>query len=131
VDINEVSPWFAKYLDVFQACGRGELDALQLLTYYGVPLIVTTDDRSLALTSKEHVLAMAQQQVDGMRAVSYDHSDVLTFEVIPLNATSDLYRGEFSRRRDDGSEIGRLGATYLASDGGEGRRMSAIALHSS
>jgi len=74
---------------------------------------LSTDDGFVALTTSDEVLVMAQRQVDAMRAVEYDHSDVLDFDVSPLNSVSALCRGRFSRRRRDGSELGRLTATYL------------------
>lgn len=64
-----------------------------------------------------------------MRAADY-HYSVLHSEITVLNATSARYRGAFSRRRADGSEIGRLTVTYLVTDGAVGRRTSALALHS-
>jgi len=128
VDNSDVSRWFGEYLDAFAACGRGESDTASLLVYYGVPLLLTTDDGLLALTSGDQVVAAVQQQVDGMRAAGYDHSEILDFEVTVLNARSALYRGSFSRRRR-GGEIGRLTATYLVTDGSIGRRISALAVH--
>jgi hypothetical protein len=127
VDNSDVSRWFGEYLDAFAACGRGERDTASLLAYYGVPLLLTTDDGLFALTSDDQVVAAAQQQVDGMRAADYDHSEVLDSEVTILNSTSALYRGTFSRQRSDGGEISRLTATYLVTDGSIGRRMSALA----
>jgi hypothetical protein len=53
VDDNDVSRWFAGYLNAFAACGRGESDTAALLTYYGVPLLLTTDDGYFALTSDD------------------------------------------------------------------------------
>ena len=129
VDSSDVSRWFGEYLDAFAACGRGERDTASLLAYYGVPLLLTTDDGLLALTSGDQVVAAVQQQVDGMRAAGYDHSEVLDFEVTVLNSRSALYRGSFSRRRRGGGEIGRLTATYLVTDGSIGRRISALAVH--
>lgn len=64
-----------------------------------------------------------------MRAADYHHSDVLGSEITVLDATSALYRGAFSRRRADGSEIGRLTVTYLVT-GAVGRRTSALAVYS-
>jgi hypothetical protein len=130
VDESDVDRWFGEYLKVFEACGRGDSDAGSLLAFYGVPLLVATDDGFIALASEDRVVAAAQQQIDGMRAAAYDHSDVLGSEVTVLNATSALYRGEFSRRRADGGEIGRLTVTYLVTDGSVGRRISALVLHS-
>jgi hypothetical protein len=129
VDENDVRRWFGEYLDAFAACGRGERDADSLLAYYGVPLLLATDDAFVALTSDDQVVVAAQQQIDGMRAADYDHSDVLSSEVTVLNATCALYRGAFSRRCADGAEISRLTVTYLVTDGPVGRRISALALH--
>jgi hypothetical protein len=130
VDDSDVRRWFGEYLDAFAACGRGERDPASLLAYWGVPLLLTTDDGCLALTSDDQVVAAAKQQVEGMRAADYDHSQVLNFEVTVLNAASALYRGTFSRQRRDGGEISRLTATYLVTDGPVGRRIAALAVHS-
>jgi hypothetical protein len=130
VDESGVSRWFGEYLKVFEACGRGESDASSLLAFYGVPLLVATDDGFIAMTTEDRVVAAAQQQIDGMRAAAYDRSHVLSSEVTVLNATSALYQGEFSRRRADGDEISRLTVTYLVTDETVGRRISALLLHS-
>jgi hypothetical protein len=130
VDSSEVNRWFSEYLDAFAACGRGEKDAAFLLAYYGVPLLLTTDDEFFALMSGDQVVAAVQQQVDGMRAAGYARTETLGSEVTVLNATSALYRGTFSRRRSDGGEIGRLTATYLVTSGAAGRRISVLAVHS-
>jgi hypothetical protein len=127
---NDVRKWFDEYLDAFAACGRGESDATSLLAYYGIPLLVVTDDGFLFLTSEDQVVAVAKQQVDGMRATDYDHSDILHSDVIVLNATSSIYRGQFSRVRGDGVEISRLAVSYLVTDGQGGRRISVLAVHS-
>lgn len=131
VDNSDVSRWFSEYGDAFAACGRGERDTASLLAYYGVPLLVTTDAGFFALTTDDQVVAVVQQQIDGMRAAAYDRSDTLDSEVTVLNSTSALYRGTFSRQRSDGSEIGRLTVTYLVTDGPAGRRISAMAVHGS
>jgi hypothetical protein len=131
VDDSDVRRWFGEDLDAFAACGRGERDTDALLAYYGVPLLLTTDRGCFALTSADEVVAALQPQVDGMRAAAYDRSEILESEVAPLNATSALYRGTFSRRRRDGSEISRLMATYLVTDGAVGRRISVLAVERS
>jgi hypothetical protein len=131
VDSNDVSQWFGEYLSAFAACGRGESDTASLLAYYGVPLLLTTNDGFFALTSDDQVVAAVQQQVDGMRAAGYGRSEVLDSQVTVLNATSALYCGTFSRQRSDGSEVSQLTATYLVTDGPIGRRISVLAVHSS
>ena len=127
---NDVSQWFEEYLNAFAACGRGESDTASLLVYYGVPLLLTTDDGFFPATSEDQVVAAVQQQVDGMRAADYGRSEVLSSEVTVLNSTAALYRGTFSRQRRDGSEINRLTVTYLVTDGPAGRRISVLAVHS-
>lgn len=131
VDGNDVSRWFGEYLEAFAACGRGESDTSSLLAYYGVPLLLTTGDGFYALTSDDQVVSALQPQVDGMRAAAYSRTEILDSEVTVLNPRSALYRGTFSRQRGDGGEIGRLTATYLVTDGAGGRRISALAVHSS
>jgi hypothetical protein len=130
VDSNGVSQWFAGYLDAFAACGRGESDASSLLAYYGVPLLLTTDDGFFALTSDDQVVAAMRQQVDGMRAAGYGRSELLRSEITVLNATSALYQGTYSWRRSDDSEIRRPTLTYLVTDGPAGRRISVLTVHS-
>jgi len=129
MDGSDVSRWFGEYLDAFAACGRGEADTASLLAYYGVPLLLTTDGGFVALSSDDQVVAVMQQQVEGMRAASYARSEILGSEVTVLNSTSALYRGTFSRQRSDGGEISRLTATYLVTDGAAGRRISVLAVH--
>ena len=128
MDENDVRGWFAEYLGVFAACGRGEREARSLLAYYGVPLLVATDDGFFALTTDDQVVGVAQQQIDGMRTAGYERSEVVASDVTVLNRASAFYRGEFSRRRADGDEISRLTVTYLVTDGSVGRRISAILL---
>lgn len=130
MDANDVGRWFGEYVEAFTACGRGESETRSLLAYYAVPLLVATDEGFIALTTEDQVVGAVQQQIDGMRAAAYDHSDILGSEVTVLNATSALYRQAFSRRRADGDEISRFTATYLVTDGSTGRRISALVLHS-
>jgi hypothetical protein len=129
MDSEDMSRWFGEYLDAFAACGRGEADADALLEYYGVPLLLTTENGFFALTSDDQVIAALQPQVDGMRAAAYDRSEILDSEVTVLNFASALYRGTFSRQRSDGGEISRLTATYLVTEGAVGRRISVLAVH--
>jgi hypothetical protein len=130
VDEAAVREWFEVYLSALAARGRGESDDLApLLEFYGVPLVVATDDAVRALTNGDDVTSFAGQQVDGMRAANYHRTDIIDAGVTTLNGTSALYRGEFARRRADGSEIGRLTVTYWITAGAVGMRISALAIH--
>jgi hypothetical protein len=117
VDSNDVGQWFAEYLDAFAACGRGERETASLLAYYGVPLLVTDDAGLAVLASAQDVVAVLQQQVDGMRAAGYDRTETAGAEITVLNSASALYHGTFSRQSRDGSEISRPTLTYLITAG--------------
>ena len=92
--------------------------------------MITVDAGFFALTGGDQVVAAVQGQVDEMRAAGYARSETLGSEVTILNSTAGLYRGSFSRQRRDGTEINRLTATYLVTDGDAGRRISVLAVHS-
>jgi hypothetical protein len=128
VDSDDVSRWIAEYVDAFGSCGRGESDTKTMLEYYRVPLLVTTDDGVSEVTHGDQVIAMLQQQADAVHAAGYARSEIVDSEVTILNATSAFYRGSFSRQREDGSEISRVAATYLVTDGPDGRRISVLAV---
>jgi hypothetical protein len=130
VDVRSVTRWFAQYLDTYGACGRGDCEISELLGYYGVPLLLTSDDGFVALETAEQVAAAMQGQLDGLRGAGYHHSEVVHEEVTVLNLASALYQGGFARVRRDGGEIARVVVTYLATDGPDGLRISVLAAHS-
>jgi hypothetical protein len=125
--VADFGAWFDDYLNAFAALGRGEVDdPRSVLDYYAVPLLLTTDDAALALTTEAEVVAALRRQIVGLRNAGYDRSETITSELSVLNARTALYAAEYSRRRADGSEIGRLAATYLITVGTRGRRISAL-----
>ena len=129
VDDKDVGRWFGEYLVAFAACGRGERETDSLLEYYGVPLLITTDGGFSALSSAEQVVSGVRPQIAAMREAGYDRSEVLDVDVALLNQRSALLRGSFSWQRADGSEFHRLTASYLVTEGPDGRRISALAVH--
>ena len=69
-----------------------------------------------------------RQQIERLRAAEYDRTETLDSETTVLNATTALQGADFSWLRADGSEIARLRVTYVITDGGAGRRISALAV---
>jgi hypothetical protein len=128
VDADAVNRWFDQYLGVFAACARGDREISSLLGYYGVPLVLTTDDGVTTLMTDDEAAAVMQSQIDGLRAMGYHHTVVLHSQVIVLNATSALYRGTMSRRNADDSEIGCPAITYLITDDVAGLRIAVVAV---
>ena len=130
MDANDTHEWFAEYARVFEACGRGATEDIgRLMSYYGVPLLLATEATAVALMTEQDVLAAVHDPISGMRAAGYDRSETLDSETTSINATTALHTAKFARRRADGSEIGRLRATYLIIDSERGRRISALAVH--
>jgi uncharacterized NTF2-like protein DUF6841 len=127
LDAAAVSSWIGGYLGHFAACARGEGDMASLLGHFGVPMIVTSDEGVVTLMTDDEAAAVMQSQVDGLRALGFDHTDVLHSEVTVLNAASALYRGMMSRRNVDGGEIGCPTITYLVTDDVAGLRIVLLA----
>jgi hypothetical protein len=66
--VADAGAWFNDYLSAFAALGRGELDDPRLLLdYYAVPLLLTTDDAALALTTEDDVVDAVRRQIAGLR----------------------------------------------------------------
>jgi hypothetical protein len=127
LDAGAVSRWFDEYFDTFSTCNRGDRDMAALLSLYGVPLIVTTDDGVIALMTDDEAAAVLQSQADGLRALGYPHTEVLHSEVTVMNSTSALYRASLSRRDHNGREIGCPTITYLVTDDLAGLRIAVLA----
>ena len=131
MDAQSIEPWIAKYIEAFTACGRGMASVDTLFEFYGVPLLFTSDNGLMALATREEVTAVIQSMIEGMRAADYDHSVALSVpKVSVVNDISALYEASFARFSSDGSEINRLGVTYVVTDGEIGRRISAVLMHS-
>lgn len=61
MDDRDVEAWFAEYLEASAACGRGERDTASLREYYGVPLLLTTDDGAAPLMREADVLGAGER----------------------------------------------------------------------
>jgi hypothetical protein len=125
--LEELRTWFESYLRAFAACCRGDSDDVRsLLEYYGVPLLLTTDENASWLGGEQEVVDSVGQQVGRLRAADYDRTETLESETTMLNATTALHRALFSWVRADGSEIARMRLAYVITHGVAGRRISAL-----
>ncbi|MGQ0468173.1 MAG: DUF6841 family protein [Sporichthyaceae bacterium] len=110
--------------------GRGDrTDVAALLDYWGAPLTLVTDAGTVHLPEGEHVLAVLEQQMAALREQDYGGIEELDGETIVLNAHCALQRVRIYRLRRDGGRIGEFEATYLITDGPNGRRFSALVFH--
>ena len=129
MDAKTVSRFLDEYLEAFAACVLGEQEIAKLVAFYGVPLIITSDDGVIALTTDSEVTTVIQGQVDGLRALRYRGTRVLQSEVIGLNATSAIYRASLSRYDDKSDEIDSPTISYVVTDDDSGPRISVLAAH--
>ena len=130
LDAAAVSSWIGGYLGTFAACARGEGDMASLLRHFGVPMIVSSDEGIVTLMTEDEAAAVMQSQVDGLRALGFEHAEVLHSEITVLNAASALYRATLSRLKADGGEIDCPTITYLVTDDVAGPRIVLLAAHS-
>jgi hypothetical protein len=128
VDDDAARTWFDGYLQAFAAFVRHEDGGEDgLLACYSVPLLVTFDAGVRLLASEADVVTAIAGHVEGARAAGYARSEVLSAEVARLNGSTTLLRADLSRRRADGTEIGRLRASYLlVAAPGEAPRIAAL-----
>lgn len=125
--VDEVRAWFENYLRVYAACCRGDSDdTRQLLEYFGVPLLLTTNETAVAITSEDEVVGAVGQQIDRLRAAGYARTETLDSETTMLNASTALHRAHFAWLRADDSEIAQMGLAYLITHGVSGHRISAL-----
>ena len=104
VEESEVGDWFAQYLSAFAALCRGESRLGDVVPYYGVPFLLTTDDVIVSLGTVDEVAAWLQSQADATSAAGYSHTETLTSDVAILNRNTAVHHAEFSRQRADGTE---------------------------
>ena len=125
--VAEVRAWFGEYLRVYAAFCRGDCDdTRQLLQYFGVPLLLTTDATAVALTNEDEVVGAVGQQIERLRGAGYARTETLDSETTMLNASTALHTAHFAWLRADDSEIARMGLAYVITHGDSGRRISAL-----
>lgn len=129
IDSDGLRQWFEQYLDTFAACARGEREIAELLRFYGVPMLVTSEDGAITVTTDDEAAAVMQGQMDGLRSARYHHSDVLTADVTVLNSSSALYTATLSRRDVDDDEIDRGTMTYVVTEISARLEIAVLAIH--
>ena len=86
--VADAGAWLDDYLSAFAALGRGELDDPRLLLdYYAVPLLLTTDDAALALTTENDVVDAVRRQIAGLRDAGYDRSETIRSRAVRAQRT--------------------------------------------
>ena len=107
----------------------GSDDMQPVVDHFRLPLLLSRDDGAMFATTAEEAGGFVRRQVEAMRAAGGDHTVAEDPEVTVLNATTGLYTTDLSRRRADGTEIGRLRATYLVTRDAQGLGFAGLILH--
>ncbi|MEJ2862709.1 DUF6841 family protein [Actinomycetospora flava] len=127
MDTNDVTTWFAAYLDCFVALGRGDRDDVEsILDYYGVPMLLSAPGATGWLHEPEQVIGVIRGQVEGLRHVGFDSTVVQDAETVLINDSCARYEGRFLRLAADASVIADFRGSYLIADGSEGPRIAAL-----
>jgi hypothetical protein len=130
VDSSEIRDWFQGYLDAFASTVKDLSDSRRMLEFCAVSLVLAGDEEAQVLTSEQDVLGVLRRAAAGLHSDQFSHSELLDSHLIEINRSTALLRGEFSRKRTDGSEIERVGATYLIARSNSGLRIFALVPHS-
>jgi hypothetical protein len=129
--VHDIREFFLAYLAAFSTLARGDRDDVeQLLAFYGVPLLVSSDGRCATLVDEAQVLGNVQHGIDAMRRLDYDRSILVSAETTIVNRSMAFHHVHVSRLLRDGSEIERIESTFLITETPAGRRFAAIVLHS-
>ena len=116
IDDFALRAWFDEYFHVFAACVRGECEIVDVLRFYGVPVIMTSQDGVITASTRDESGAIMRGEIDALRSANYHHTNVHTGDVNILNAASALYTATFSRLNHAGAEFNRATVTYLVTE---------------
>ena len=113
----EVRAWYGDYLETFTSLAAGEHTDLEvLLDYFGVPIVIITEHRYVALETADAVLSTSATLIEQLRQANYAGSTVHYLDIRPLNRRAALVEGVFSRNDREGNELERFGTTYLVAE---------------
>jgi hypothetical protein len=126
---SEVGEWFGGYFDAFRSLAAGErTDLASILGFYGVPLVVVSDARYVALPDRGAVMGFATTTIAQLLQAGYAGGAIHHLDIRPLNARAALIEGTFSRLDRRGAELERVGTAYLAAKTDDGWRFTSLIL---
>jgi hypothetical protein len=121
--------WFDQYFDVLAACVRGEREIADVLRFYGVPVILTSQHGVSTASTDDEAAAIMLGEIDALRAARYHRTRVQSADVNLINAASALYTATYSHRDRAGDEIDQAAITYLVTETSAGLKISVRAVH--
>ena len=96
--------------DYFDAFGRSAAEAA---TFYGEPTLLVLPNQVKVLSKRADVEDFLAKTLTGLTPLGYSYSKVVDPRIRLLNATTAIYSTVAVRFKADGTEMQRLGVTYL------------------
>ena len=129
LDDFSLRAFFDQYFDVFAACVRGEREIADVLHFYGLPVILTSQHGVTTATTDNETPAIMLGQIDALREAGYQRTIVRRDDVNVINAASALCTATFSHRDRTGDEIDEATITFLVIETSAGQKIAVRAVH--
>jgi hypothetical protein len=105
--IDEITKLVTRYAEGFAG------DPVLTVEFYAEPMIYIGTDRVSVIASKQDAIAFVEGILARLRPRGFSHSTIESCFVRMLHPSIALCAVAGTRRRADGSELERIGATYL------------------
>jgi hypothetical protein len=123
----DVRGWYDAYFTTFVKLAVGERsDVDSLLDFYGVPMVVITENGCRALSNREEVLSFAKSALDDLIRMNYAGTTIERLDIRPLDPYAAFVEGVFSRRDSQGKEFDQAGSAYLVARTNRGWRVASF-----
>jgi hypothetical protein len=95
-------------------------DPVAATAFFGEPTLVVLPNEVITMTSRADIGAYVARVLAGLKAAGYSTTTLSDSRVKMLNRTTALYGAIAIRMKTDGTELQRVGATYLLHKGSDG-----------
>jgi ketosteroid isomerase-like protein len=105
------------------------LDAHRTSTHFTEPLMLLSGDSTTVLATRSEVETLFGRIFARLRSLNYGHSEWAPLRVRALGGGVAIASARAIRYKIDGSELEKVGATYLLRNTREGWRISVLTSH--
>jgi hypothetical protein len=124
-----LAEWFRSYLRTFTALAREERDDVEaLLSFYGIPAILTADRGVIILTDPARLVAEMGTEIRALRRAGYGSTVASHLHTRRINANSVFLESAWTRYHPDGRVLATFQATYGLTRMPAGWRITSVAV---
>jgi len=105
------------------------LDAQQYLSYFHEPSLLIGPQGVFAATTRALLMTVFAPAVETLRAKGFGRSELSVRDLKSLSATATLVTGVAIRYKIDGTELERVGVTYVLHKTDSGWKIAVLILH--